>query len=489
MNAADIFVFPDTNVFEQCRDLNELAFCEVLNADSLKIIVARAIQEEIDRHKRDANPRRAKRARKAAALFHKALSSENETLLVRESGPRIALTFPEGSVRRESFPVELDPDRTDDRLVAEASSFRAKGRVILLTHDTGVMLTAKRAGLEYIQVPDSWLLPPESTDAEKRIKELEAEVARLRETEPDFRIRCVDRDGAEKERIEIEVPRYLPLTEEEVSGFMRRIADRFPMASDFGPQKPGERVPQFQTTIERLAFGFTNEVFVPATDEEISSYKNKRYPEWIDGCERNLRQYHNLLEQRVARPMFIFSVTNGGIRPAKDALITLESKGPFEVMPPRRSEKEDDENKSLGLGRPPRPPQGMWERRNSVLQAFESMGALRSYSSPLSALRIPPLHSRRDPNAFYWKPSRPEIPASGFSLECEQWRHGVDAELFEVELYFDKTQMSVSGLLECRIHAENLSQVVALGVPVRIKISEVRAYETVSAIVEALVRA
>jgi hypothetical protein len=184
-------------------------------------------------------------------------------------------------------------------------------------------------------IPDEWLLPPETTDAEKKIKELENELARLRRTEPDFRIRCLDRDHKEAEKIEIEVPRYLPLTGEEVAGLMGRISSRFPMATEFGSQEPDERNQGIRTTV----IGYTKEIFAPATDEEISSYKNEKYPKWLGDCERILRDCNNLLERRVRRPAFIFSVANDGIRPAKDALITIEAKGRFEIMPLERNEK------------------------------------------------------------------------------------------------------------------------------------------------------
>ncbi len=498
MDSRILYLFPDTNLFVQCRPLHELGWMAWKEFDEIHLIVTRPVQSEIDHQKNRGGDRLGRRARVASSLLREIILAESGHKVVRDEAPRVKLFILPELKPSPDLSDRLDYQAPDDRLVGTAHAFSQKNpgaSVRILTHDTGPMASARMVDLLVEAIPDDWLLPPESTDAEKKIKELESELARLRRSEPDFRIRCLDRDHKEKEKIEIEVPRYLPLTDEEVAGLMSRISGRFPMATEFGPQEPDERDRPIRTTV----IGYTKETFIPATDEEISSYKNEKYPEWLRDCERILRDCHNLLERRARRPTFIFSVTNDGIRPAKDALITVEAKGPFEIMPPERKEKVDgDENQPLALTWPPRVPKGRWKGVNTLYGGIESMERLFAISSltlgipairPMPVIPLAPFRPvARDPNEFYWKPRRPETPASRFGLECEQWRHGIEAELFKVEFYFDKTREIIAGALECRIHAENLSQTAMARVPVRIKISEIRAYETASAIVEALVR-
>ena len=78
-------------------------------------------------------------------------------------------------------------------------------------------------------------------------------------------------------------------------------------------------------------------------------------------------------------------------------------------------------------------------------------------------------HSR-DPDAFYYKPDRPRVPVESFSLECEQWRHGIAEECFDGEVYAGSDQEEIQGALECEIHAENLSTPVKKIIPVRITV-------------------
>jgi hypothetical protein len=109
-------------------------------------------------------------------------------------------------------------------------------------------------------------------------------------------------------------------------------------------------------------------------------------------------------------------------------------------------------------------------------------------SLPISDSLLRGLHPTRtrDPNAFYYKPERPSLPASEFSLECAQWRHGLDAETFAGDVYFPDDTDTVAGVIECRIHAENLSETVTVQVPVRLRIEREATLDVAEKLVDAL---
>ena len=55
-------------------------------------------------------------------------------------------------------------------------------------------------------------------------------------------------------------------------------------------------------------------------------------------------------------PTFRFAVTNDGARPAKDALFTIEAKGDFAIMAPKRNDDaKEAEFKPIALPSPPAP--------------------------------------------------------------------------------------------------------------------------------------
>src|SRR3546814_3894225 len=60
---------------------------------------------------------------------------------------------------------------------------------------------------------------------------------------------------------------------------MRRLQERHPIVTDFGPNESQERPMKAGQILLR-----SSERFTPATDEEISKYRDESYPEWIAGC-------------------------------------------------------------------------------------------------------------------------------------------------------------------------------------------------------------
>jgi hypothetical protein len=397
--------------------------------DEVHLIVSRPIQTEIDQQKNRGNDRVAKRARIASSLLREIILGGAEKV-VRNAGPAVKVVVRTELRPDASLEERLDYGEPDDRLVGIAYAFAQQNSgadVRILTHDTGPMASAKMVGVSAELIPDDWLLPPEKTEAEKRIAALESEIARLKKAEPEIVVGCRDGDDREIERFEIELPHYLPLVEDEVSDLMKRIGSRFPIVADFG--SPGEQEDRGVGII-----GFGTKEFVPATEKAISEYKES-YPKWLEKCEVILRSCHVALERREGAPRIRFWAANRGTRPAKDTLVTIVAKGKLALMVPET--KKQDEDESLALPRPPRAPRGRWEIQDpfkilrGMFRASNAVSPIFGAVRPLpSELLMPRLPRSRDPNAFYYKP-RPETPVSEVNLECAQWRHGLEPEEFK----------------------------------------------------------
>ena len=500
-----VHLLPDTNLFVQCLPLEDLDWSAWAEFDEVQLIVTRPVQKKIDNQKNRGGDRLGRRARKTSSLFRDIILSKQHHKLVRDAGPCVKLFIKPQYTHNPALADRLNFQERDDQLVGTVHTFmqqHSEADVRLLTHDTGPMAAAQMLDVPVAVIPDEWLLPPESSETQKKISALESELARLKKSEPDFHIRCLDDAGNEIVKLEAEFMRYEPLTNDELSGLMTRIKERFPMAADFGPREPAER----KTKIPDLSISGPTETFTPATEEEIIEYRDEKYRAWLEQCEDILRNYHRTLQRQAGPPVFCFVVRNEGTRPGKDALVTIEAKGNFAIMPLAQGNDEDDEDQQekqiIELPRPPAPPRGKWEPKSprQFTDAFGSFGSLhRSLSAkigydPLRArlhdLHIPRLHDltpRRDPNAFYWKPKRPMMPQSSFSLECEQWRHGTDDEFFNGDIYFGEDEERVAGALECLIHAANLSDTTIKRIPVRIEVKRVSIIERAEKLVDWLV--
>jgi hypothetical protein len=113
--------------------------------------------------------------------------------------------------------------------------------VRLLTHDGTPIATAKSLGIPVAVIPDTWLLPPETTDAEKKVKALQAELARLKTEEPQVKIACLNSSNGKVEKLEYTIERFSPLNDHELDALMTRITDSFSIATDFGSSERAER--------------------------------------------------------------------------------------------------------------------------------------------------------------------------------------------------------------------------------------------------------
>lgn len=474
MMTAVLHVFPDTNLFLQCKSLEEVDWTLLGDWEQIDIIVCAPVVEELDSLKAKGNTRQASRARSANTLLGRLLEEDSEFLAIKNK-PSVRL-----SVR-----VDLGPDpgasaklpkTRDNELVCTALGYHRDNpqeSVRLLTNDNGPMFSAKRVGLPYIKVPPQWLLPPEQDEGDKREAALRARVAQLEKSEPSFQTTFSGHTGS---RFEASLLVYEALTSTEIASLVARLLERFPIATDFGPRELQER-PVKDDAFATALYGASKEVFTPATDKEIEKYR-EAYARWKDTCEERLSKLHKALNSEVKWPLLTAIVTNTGSRPADDALVVIEVQGQLLLMPPPK--KNDDEaipatHEKTSLPRPPSAPKGIWKkvRSSSGLMNFhEQMAGVRSAfpSSLLDHVHTPRLFppESRDPNAFYWKEGRNGRPAKRVELTCKQWRHARPAEDFAQYILCPLKAGEYAGLITVSVHAANLSQPAVSNLPILI---------------------
>ena len=499
MTKRTLYLFPDTNLFIQCRPLADLDWSEWDEFEEVHLIACRPVQREIDSQKNRGNDRVAQRARTTYGVFLRIIDSESDFELVRPVGPQVRLYLQGPSLPSEELNGTLDYGKADDEIVGCLHKYRQENPnedARLLTHDGGPMMTAKSLGIPFIPIKDEWLLPPEHNESEKEVARLKDRVAQLEKSEPQFFVQFEDAQASEIVSVDIEYTVYGPLTSDDISSYIFSLKERFPLAHDFGPREPAERQP---TGVVRI-FAM-KEVFTPATDEDIRNYKNKQYPDWLKACEDVLSSLHEILKKEVGQPSFTLMVENRGSRPGIATLVEIEAKGNIMICPPLREDDEEStshDKQYPKLPLPPRPPRGKWTAQSSSLFALQGVNVplvrdslSRLLDSPILGGNtfLPPSlahNSRRDPNAFYYKPNRPTAPTKLLSLECEQWRHGTGAIYFDGEIVVGTEAGEVRGAIECRVHAENLSTPVRKLVPVRLSVIKANTVERAQCLVQNL---
>lgn len=190
-------LYLDTNIFLQCKELRELPWSKVTPDEEIILVVPSAVLKEIDKHKYDGNTRRASRARKASSRLGALVDSPNQMEMIKDASPEVKLTLSQSETFDWARYSELDRNDSDDRIVSEAILSRDQGKTTLIvTHDNGMILRAKRFRVAYFRIPDEdeWLLPPEPDDRDRQITKLDEQITRLRQQHPQIAVEFREAD-------------------------------------------------------------------------------------------------------------------------------------------------------------------------------------------------------------------------------------------------------------------------------------------------------
>jgi rRNA-processing protein FCF1 len=288
------FIFVDSNLFLQCRPLKDLDWDRLVGREEVTILVPSAVLAELDKHKSDGNSRRAQRARSALQFLNSLLEAPDDTVIVRTAPIKVIAQFaPEVSGDASTS--------SDDSIlfeVAEMTRTLGKQAVGLVTHDTNLKVKAKRKSLRFFPVPDEWLLAPESDERDKRVRQLEEEVALLKKQTPIIEITL---DGDQE--IELIVPSYEPLTPGTVERLVEEMTTKFPMKTDFALTASDQVKSAWVIDMSRLR---------PPADWEIAKYQNEEYPKWEQYVRGQLEQLHSNLRLRDATADIRILIANNG---------------------------------------------------------------------------------------------------------------------------------------------------------------------------------
>ena len=91
MSKRTLYLFPDTNVFIQCKPLEQLDWSEWQDFSEIHLLVSRPVQREIDDQKNRGNNRVANRARATYRLFRQLIDGRREYEVIRSSIPVVKL--------------------------------------------------------------------------------------------------------------------------------------------------------------------------------------------------------------------------------------------------------------------------------------------------------------------------------------------------------------------------------------------------------------
>lgn len=417
---------PDTNFFLQCKPASDVDWSQVTDADEIVLVTVRTVQREIDTHKGGGNLRRSDRARAVAPLFKKLLR-EDEVHVYRQANPRVVMRR---GPRLDPFrrkPALFDEQSNDDQIVEQvmATAAHLGQPIALLTQDSGPMQTAHDLGVPFIEIPDEWLIAPETGPAEKQVAALQRDLRELRNTLPALEVTALDGNTPVAE-IRASMEYFEPADGALKAKVLWAVAKAYPSATKRGP------------------LGLS----VLYAEEAVAEYEKNR-AEWLTGVEeapdKVARHAHALAFVEVR-----LQLTNVGGTSADGVVAAITAQGPFNLVP-MKAIRALEESGSL-FPSPPKAP----SRISSLSHYLANSLPHAPLDTAFLRAPAPPRNSR----TFYWAWSgegqQPEIRG-----ECAEFRHRIHTETVSVPLLVPvEHQGDARGIITVTLSARNLPQTV-----------------------------
>ena len=420
-----LYLFADTNFFLHYKPLSEIDWSAYRDFDQVEIVVCRTVQREIDRLKGGRDGRRNRRARKTASEF----------LEIAQHGPKeqkavdpcVVLRLYDKTRPKQDFADTLDYDQSDDQIIGYLALFRDDNPWVdarLLTRDSGPILTASNLGIPCEVLDENWLLPPETDDRDREIRELQKQVVEFQAQEPRFQIHCDRQESNRPDHAKVPYNVFCPLDPEERDLLLNRLQVLYP------------------PTVVR-SHG------VPAS--AIKKYEEEEYPEWITKCQEAMVEFHSDI-QRDHFPEITFEIDNIGSRPATNARIDIQVKGDFGITLPLA------DLKARPLYRRKLPPLPPAHPKPVLFGGFSQEREWPAIRGPLLPM-LNPTPPRRDKEVFYYYDTpKDDTPVNSISLTCDLWRHAMAPQAFTVRIVPSITYIEVTGEVICTVHADNLTK-------------------------------
>ncbi|MGF9565118.1 PIN domain-containing protein [Neorhizobium sp. BT27B] len=360
----ELHLVADTNLFFECKPLSQLPWDE-FDYEVVVILLTKPVLDEIDKHK---NATSRTRARALEIFGHiRAMIERNEAeAVIRSDTPRVLLRRMTRTRPDPDFENELDYGKADERLVGITSMLakNASGADIkLFTNDGGAAMTAADFNVPHLLIRQEWRRPSAKTDQDKKIKDLEKDLAAYRYLEPRIAIKSfgvLDSNGSVKITRKVAVP----LSPDQIEDLIASLTTMHPKVVDFTAPAP---------SMSEDSAGPTMIEFITPSDEKIAEYSETKYPGWLMRCRKVFEELHKGRGEVEPEVMLACAISNDGTCPAHKVRIEFEAKGEIEL---RRlddeaddddaGERETNESSSAAqatavLPRPPKPPQ--FERR------------------------------------------------------------------------------------------------------------------------------
>lgn len=462
--------FVDTNFFLEFQAPSQVLWKDLpgFSDGIVHLLVPAAVIRQVDNFKAKGNSRKAKRARDASANFRKILQSAEDVIILRDKEPRVTLGFPPLLKADFSRWPMLDERNSDHQIVADVATYNAThAPAALLTDDTNLVLAAREIGVPHVLLPQSWKLEVEADERDKELSKLQEELRQHKNARPNITLEILDRANADPEAELIVRLKSYGSKEDALDQVMERLKLLNPMATDFA-QNPPARAPSAKFSGELASLANVGMSWIFPTEQEITKYQEKDYPEWLAKARKYVGALATKLLARGCMNEFRISIGNAGFANAEAVRLNIAT---FEGLLLGRREDEDAEDDD-SMPTPPSPPRGRYG--STIMQSFSDLNRIlnptRSFRAPEVVAPFWPLHPEpRDPHSFYFMDETHLGLHEELKLSCDALPHQVEPYTRTYRLCVPPAVTITKSRLQVRIHASNILRPVEKHIPIAIE--------------------
>lgn len=344
--ANTVTVFLDTNIYLHYQMVDQVNWLDVLQAQSVCIVMPPTTIRELNKVK-DASPQPhiRKRAGKVLKRFTELLSKSDSGVVILREGVEILFHPDEPLIDFATH--HLSREVQDDQLMASIIAYREEHGgedVRLVTADAGVLMMgkAKRQGIRTVSCPDNLKLQEQPDPEQAKIRELQTELAALKNRLPKLHLEFENSSG----KAEFRVMPVADLSQDELAGVMDEVRLKYPKKTVSTPEKRAEKGGGVSLSAIMAASEFLQG---DISQEDIVKY-NEELDTYFEQYERFL-QAHRAYEVMQARLIRLnIRLVNAGTAPAEDIDIFMHFPDGFQVL------SEDEIPEPPQEPHPPSPP-------------------------------------------------------------------------------------------------------------------------------------
>lgn len=433
-----VAVIVDCNCFLQVRDLKDLPWRDLFpGVKRVEVMVTPSVVSELDKKKVETKDRIRNRARAAIKLLDAASEADPMRIVLRDGPVVVALNLPDIAVTDWTQHPRLDSSRPDDMLVAQAIDLATDFSKVLLSHDSGPRVTARRRGLVAKNVPEAWLLSDAADEDRKQIQKLQRENELLKARYPKILVGWGSAD-APLERLMIERLILPPLSPETIAAAVARCRATWPHA----------------TATMKVGSGF----FI-GDDDTSGQFDQDDYTRYVAKWEKwadTLPAFFEELHKRIAGGTRLAGADlwfeNAGAAAAERLTIDFAVSEGWQVL---ADQKAVDEIAPLPILLPERPLTPFQQDHHERATKADDV------SRQFRHLVAPPVQPR-DPTGFYWI-ERPHYQSTRGLFGCDEFRAKRRNE--DVIWLRPGGNPPSEGELRVDIHGSNLSEPLNLHLP------------------------